>query len=421
MDIDNQVNQIVQSIIAEITTKVQSQVAAIVEKKVAEAVTAIDTTAIVKDLMNEKITSKVNSLPINVANIETSLKSKIDQSFNGIVSAMQTKAVDRTRELVSNNLAALDFPQLCQTSITNAVANQLLKFPEKSIPHSSVDFSGASISGDYITGGIIKHFGSTGIDDKATNCQLTIMDDITVVENNLLTKDLTVKGTTTIEGDLNVTGTLPDTSPLYVNIVRSVSENVKSNLDQVMFSSYADMVFNQIRTNGIDVSKLTVGGQDLVVGPSLGTSITQSNLQKLGVLQDLQVSGETLLSQTLYTTGKRVGINTIEPSQALSVWDQEIEIGIGKQSSNTAVIETPRNQTLVISSNGKNNLSINADGSISVKKISVGLVTLSSSSTPPSDSQPAGTVVFNANPTIGGPLGWISLGDSRWANFGFID
>ena len=81
MDIDNQVNQIVQSIIAEITTKVQSQVAAIVEKKVAEAVTAIDTTAIVKDLMNEKITSKVNSLPINVANIETSLKSKIDQSF----------------------------------------------------------------------------------------------------------------------------------------------------------------------------------------------------------------------------------------------------------------------------------------------------------------------------------------------------
>jgi len=29
--------------------------------------------------------------------------------------------------------------------------------------------------------------------------------------------------------------------------------------------------------------------------------------------------------------------------------------------------------------------------------------------------------VFNANPTLGGPLGWVSLGDARWANFGLVD
>jgi len=29
--------------------------------------------------------------------------------------------------------------------------------------------------------------------------------------------------------------------------------------------------------------------------------------------------------------------------------------------------------------------------------------------------------VFNSNPSLGGPLGWVSLGDARWANFGIID
>ena len=46
---------------------------------------------------------------------------------------------------------------------------------------------------------------------------------------------------------------------------------------------------------------------------------------------------------------------------------------------------------------------------------------LDSSETPPTDDQPMGTIVFNSNPSLGGPLGWVSLGGARWANFGIID
>ena len=275
--------------------------------------------------------------------------------------------------------------------------------------------------GEYITGGIITNFGSTGIDDKATACQVTIMDDVTVVENNLLTKDLTVKGTATIEGDLNVTGKMLESSPMYTQFVKAATDNVKSSLNQVIFDSYADNVFEQLKTNGIDLSKISIGGKSVVDGGNLGSFITSSNLQKVGELRELQVSGETLLSQTLYTTNQRVGVNTIEPSQALSVWDQEVEIGFGKQSNNTAVIGTPRSQTLVLSTNSKNNITLTPDGGVTVAELTLGGMNITTSDKPPSDDRPKGTIVLNNNPSLGGPLGWVSLGDARWGNFGIID
>jgi hypothetical protein len=247
------------------------------------------------------------------------------------------------------------------------------------------------------------------------------MDEATVAENNFITKDLTVKGTAVVEGDLVVTGSIPENSPMYVKIINNVTNNVRSSLDQNVFKGYADLVFSQIKENGLDLNKITMGGQEVVSGSNLSNSITYSNLQHVGVLRDLQTSGESLLSQTLYTTNKRVGINTIEPSQALSLWDQEIEIGFGKQSSNTAVIETPRNQRLVLSSNGRNNIILESDGSVEVQTLKVGSMTITTSATPPSTNQPKGSIVLNENPTLGGPMGWVSLGDARWANFGVID
>ena len=55
---------------------------------------------------------------------------------------------------------------------------------------------------------LLENFSSTGIDDRATSCQLTIMDDITVVENKLTThsaevvEDFTVKNLI-VKGGIN--------------------------------------------------------------------------------------------------------------------------------------------------------------------------------------------------------------------------
>ena len=208
---------------------------------------------------------------------------------------------------------------------------------------------------------------------------------------------------------------------MFTKFVNAATNNLRTSLDKSMFDAYAKTVLDKLRDEGITLDKITVNGQDVVNGSMLGTFITQSNLQTVGALQELQVTGEAFLAQTLYVSQKRVGINTIEPTHALSIWDQEIELGFGKVETNTGFIGTPRAHKLVLTTNGKNNIVLTTDGGVEVNKISIGAVTLTSSNTPPSDNRPKGTVVFNANPTLGGPLGWISLGEARWANFGLID
>lgn len=353
----------------------------------------------------------------------------IDQHVNSIVqsvveelnSKVQAQVMDTIAQKISDIINQMDLQILFQSALTSAVANKQFQFPAASIPATAINTDNLSISGNQIFGGIVTNFGSTGIDDKATGCQLTILDDMTVVENNLLTKDLTVKGTVNIEGDLNVTGTLLESSPLFQKFITSAVNNVRSSLDQVIFQSYADMVFARIKTNGIDLTKITSHGQPVLDGANLSTFVTSSNLQKVGVLQELQVQGETLLGETLYVSGKRVGVNTIAPAQALSVWDQEVEVGISKQSTNTAIIGTPRNQTLVVSSNGQNNLVLTPDGAVTVNQLNMGNISIRMLDTPPSDNQPKGSIVFNTNPSLGGPMGWVSLGDAKWGNFGIID
>lgn len=421
MNIDEQVNQIVQNIVTEITTKVQQQALSAIETKIADVVTSIDTGAILGEKLSQKIDERLRLLPIDTKSIEMELAARVTDLITSIATTVQSRAITTANEAILEQVRAIDFPALVQTTLIASIQSSKFTFPDSCVPATAINPKGLRLSGENIAGGIIKNFGSTGIDDKATACQLSIFDEVTVVENNLLTKDLTVKGTTTIEGDLIVTGTVPESSSMFVSLVASVSDRVKTTMNEGVFDSYADLVFNKIKTDGLDLAKITYKGDEVINGGNLGNHITFSNLQRVGTLSELRVSGEALLSQTLYTTSKRIGINTVEPAQALSIWDQEIEIGFGKRAENVAVIEVPRSHTLIIGSNKKSNLILTPDGGVAVEKISVGTVVLSSAELPPSNDAPLGSIVFNANPSIGGPLGWVSLGGARWANFGFID
>jgi hypothetical protein len=354
-------------------------------------------------------------------NIDNQVNQIVQQVITEITGKIQQQVMDVVTTHISDITAKIDYQALFKSALTNAMSARQFRFPDASIPAEAIDFANLSISGSNISGGIVTNFGSTGIDDQSTACQLSIFDDVTVVENNLLTKDLTVKGTATIEGDLNVTGTLPESSPLFQQIIKTAVNNVRTSLDQVVFQNYADMVLGQIKKDGLDLTKITLNGTAIVDGGNLSNSITFSNLQRVGILQDLQVSGESVLSQTLYTANKRVGINTVEPAQALSIWDQEIEIGFGKHGNNVAIIGTPRSHALIISSNAKNNLVLTTDGGVELNHMKLGTMHISTSDRPPSNDMPKGALVFNNNPSLGGPLGWISLGDAKWANFGYID
>jgi hypothetical protein len=292
-------------------------------------------------------------------------------------------------------------------------------FPNNSIAFQAIKFDEIAINGDQVSGGIIKNFGSTGIDDRATDCRVTIMDTHTVFENTLLAAASDIKGDLTVGGNLIIAGTMND-GPAFQSIVGTAADAVLSELNQEFFENYGNIVFDRIRTDGVDLNRITVNGEELIAGNRLGIKVTDSNLQRLGVVRDLQSQGETLLSETIYVANKRVGINTVNPGHALSIWDQEIEIVASKHSQNTALLGTARAQKLVLSSNGKDNLVLNTDGSVETEQISIGKTKMSSRVTMPSDQQPQGTIVWNTNPEIGQPIGWVSLGSARWAGFGTI-
>ena len=334
----------------------------------------------------------------------------------------QTVAQD-VRRMVAEEISRMDTKSLAKEIVKESISTHLkeVSFPEKSIDPAAIDINQLKLTGDHIEGGIIKKFGSTGIDDRATDCRLTILDDYTVSENNFVTQSLTVKGPAVIEGDLIVNGSVAKTSPMFQNVVADAATRVKESLNDVLFSSFSEIIFTRIKEEGLDLTKITLGGKEIVSGNSLSVNVTESNLQKVGVLKELRVSGESLFAQTLYTAPKRVGINTLEPSKALSIWDEEVELGFGKRSADQAIIGTPRAQELVLSSNNKQNLTLNPDGSVTINNLTVSGISISASDTPPTGDAPKGSIVFNANPTLGGPLGWVSLGGARWANFGIID
>jgi hypothetical protein len=419
MDINNSLQKLVEDLTADILNKVQTQVEQAITSAVSQRIHELDIQSQVSASITSGIDLAIKKHQPNLSDIQE----KINRASDAIITTIVKDSEQRINSLSTLKLQELDFNQLTEHSIRKLVNDKInsFDFPNRSIPVTSINFSNSVISGDYISGGIIKNFGSTGIDDKATGCQITILDNTTVIENNLVTMDLTVKGTTTVDGDLIVNGDVPTSSKFFINLVEHAKTHVKHDLNENFFKQYRDQVFEKIKSDGVELSKISLNGKEVIINNKLGSTIVESNLQKVGVLKELQVNGETLLNSTAYITNKRVGINTLEPSSVLSVWDEEVEIAVGKRKLNTAFIGTPRNQNLVITSNGKDNLVANPDGSVSVETINIGRMNFGSSPVAPNYESPKGTVVFNENPTLGGPLGWVSLGGARWANFGIID
>ena len=351
-----------------------------------------------------------------------SIDKQLAASTKAIVDNISTTASRLVNEAITARISSIDFDGAIASALTSIINSKLkdFTFPDESISSTAIKQVG-TISGDTVKGGIITEFGSTGIDDKATDCRVTIMDDVTVIENNLLTKDLIVKGNTIFEGNLSLNGTIVETSPGFVTVVSAAKKQVQEELNDELFTKFSQHLYNEIDAKGLDLNQIKLNGIDLVVGNRLDNAIIESNLQKVGVLHELMVRGETLIYNTLYTGSKRVGINTMEPSSALSIWEEEIDINIGKRQQGVAHIWSNRDQLLVIGTNGKSNLLLNTDGSVTIPRLQLGTTSISTSPTPPNNNAEKGSIVFNGNPSIGGPLGWVSLGQARWANFGIIE
>jgi hypothetical protein len=249
---------------------------------------------------------------------------------------------------------------------------------------------------------------------------MTILDEGVVIENRVISMGLEVKGTTVLDGDLVINGDIPEHSAIYKKILEHSVTQTRGELNQELFEGYSSVIFDNIRKEGLDLNRITIEGKEIVKGNQLGYSIVDTNIQRLGLLQDLRVDGPAEIFSTLHVTKNRIGINTTEPTAALSIWDQEVEIGMGKRERDVAYFGTPRGQRMIISSGKNDNLILDSDGSVKVKSFDVDGVKFIAVDSTPNFAAPVGVIAWNRKPSHGSSIGWVSLGNAAWAKFGIL-
>jgi hypothetical protein len=261
---------------------------------------------------------------------------------------------------------------------------------------------------------ILNNFASTGISDQAGSCQLTIMDDVIVVKNQLTSRELTVAGAAVIQ-DLVVKGSVNIDNSSWDLLATGISEKTINQLSNEWKTLLTAQVADQIKTNGIEFDSVTVNGEALVTGNTLAKSITETNIKSLGTLNTLTVDGEsTFNNQTLAVLNKRIGVNTLSPEMALSVWDEEVSIVIGKSKANEAYIGTNRAQSVAIGVNRQPQIEITPNGLTRIRQLQVGVHRIGHAAQVPGYAGTKGDIVFNSDAGDSPVFAWVCIGGHRW-------
>ena len=253
-----------------------------------------------------------------------------------------------------------------------------------------------------------------GIQDHAQQSELTVLDENVVVENCLTANRIEVVTSAKIK-ELTVTGSINTDNRAWQTLSEDISKKTLDRLSTEWKESLIADVESKIREHGIDFTQVQIDGVRVVVGDTLSRKITNSNLQSLGSLKELNVVGEAHIYNTVSVLNKRLGVNTQEPEMALSVWDEEVSILAGKFKDKSAYIGTGRLQNLVLGVNRTPAIEIDVDGVTAVKKLRVGVHRISHGTEVPNYAGTKGDVVFNANPSINDNVfAWQCLGGFKW-------
>ena len=281
--------------------------------------------------------------------------------------------------------------------------NRPTRITEKSVDLSQINISTNSLSGDFIDGGQITNFNSTGITDKASSTQLVVKD-----------------GVIKIAGDLHITGTVKVEKLEYIE-----AQVPKLNvIDAVM-----------------------IDNNEVIWKDRLGKSVKKSSLSELGILKNLQVRN------TFYVADGRVGVGTTAPSADFSVNSNGYEI-ITNFNESTGYIGTHTHVPMSIGTDNTPRLTCRANGDIVVGSetgapvkmavygnLGVGVKhpkealevagnikfserTFSSGEqAPKSGAWNNGSIVWNEKPAMNQPIGWVCVKGGKpgvWRPFGLI-
>lgn len=266
---------------------------------------------------------------------------------------------------------------------------------------------------------LVKTFKTNGISDIAKELELEVCDELVRVRDRLITNTILVESDAKISGTLDVNnlcvrGSINTDNRSWNELTTVIKKQVLEGLDQQWQESLVELVLEKASTDGIEFENVLLDGEPLVSGSVLNPKITDTDIQKVGVLKDLTVLGHSSLNETLHINRRRVGINTNDPEMALSIWDEEVSIIAGKISSQKGFIGTSRMTPLSIGINRTSAIDIDTDNLVTVKKLRVGQHRIGHESQVPGYSGTRGDVIFNSDPKPGSPFAWVCLGGFKW-------
>jgi hypothetical protein len=329
--------------------------------------------------------------------IQHMVEKAVEDNILGVINNLTQDAVwlEKIERMINQAVVQRTVAKIASTDINSVI-------------HEHVDATLATVHERFI-----KNFSTNGISDQASELQLTVIDDHVVVENQLIAKDLKIVGNTQVK-DLTVTGSINTDNESWDTLAEEISRRTLKQLDESWQDRLVAQVAEQIQQQGIDFDAVKIQGQSLISGNTLGHTITESNLQKVGHLRDLTVKGEAHINETISVVRGRLGVNTATPESALSVWDEEVSVIIGKHKSKQAYIGTSRDQGLMLGVNREPQIEIDAAGLTRIKKLQVGLHKISHDTQVPGWSGTRGDLVFNASPGPDRVFAWVCLGAHKW-------
>lgn len=337
-------------------------------------------------------------------------------------------------------------------------------------------FINNEISGDKVHGGTISMFKSTGIEDTASERAVLITDQGTVI-NNVITDH--ISSSPTVYGDLTVQGSVT-AQKLHVNELTADIRNERTTplefvaddngiygkglqwkgqgpTKQFIYRANTDRLYS---TESIDIDSeksYLIGNIPVLSANELGSSIRNSNLVRVGTLQNLRTQGNlTIDDYIIYnSSSQRLGFGTEDPNASISIASLESEFiidvehhatKIGNWTTDDLQIVTDNTTRLTVRANGKvefgnsesNTARVSVFGKLGVGVNNVsdsvslstasgieiaGTKIMTGSAIPSTGTFRQGDIVYNTNAVTTGYVGWICVREGtpgEWRPFGLI-
>lgn len=369
----------------------------------------------------ERVTAKfanVSSMPEIISAIQTSVEHLFKQ---GSIPSLETfinaetvrQAVDQAVEkTVDETIQNLTLDPAWVSKIETKINQAMISRVVAGLNNTDV----TSIVRDQVDQrlGDVRRQVFPGLNDQATDIELTVLDGVVVAENDFVVKNLEVVRDAVVN-NLTVKGSINTDNPSWQALTNEIADKTFNKIDDTWQEDLVTRVSKKIGDQGIEFNEVTIGGEPVIQGNKLTTKVTETNIQRLGTLYDINVKGAASFYDTLHVDNRRVGINTHDPEMALTIWDEEVSLIAGKSAANTAFLGTAKMQSLAFGINRNPQIEIDVDGLTTIRKLKIDKNNISFGVEVPNYKGNKGDIVFNSNFNPSNKIfAWMCLGNFRW-------